>query len=85
MLNNFFVTSAESSCRAERARKRADDHVYFCGIDVLRFGDAAAGATEDAVGPGFVEDKTEFILEFEFNLHKLLADSSTLVISMNTR
>jgi len=77
MLDNFFVTSTESSCRAERARKRTDDHVYFCSIDVLRFGDAAAGATEDAVGPGFVEDKTEFILQFEFDLDKLLANSSS--------
>jgi len=85
MLNNFLITSTESSCRAERARKRADDHVYFCSVDVLRFGDAAAGATEDAVGPGFVEDKTEFILEFEFDLEKRLANSSTLVISMDTR
>jgi len=76
MLNHFFVTGAESSCRAERARKRADDHVYFCGIDVLRFGDAAAGATEDAVGPGFVEDKTELILQFEFDLEKRLANLS---------
>jgi len=76
MLNNFLVTGTESSCRTERARKRADDHVYFCSVNVLRFGDAAAGATEDAVGPGFVEDETEFILEFEFNLHKLLANSS---------
>jgi hypothetical protein len=68
MLDNLLVASAETSSRAERARKRTNDHVYFGGIDVLRFGYATAGAAKDAVGPGFVEDETEFVLEFEFDL-----------------
>ena len=76
MLDNLLVASTKTSSRAERASKRTDDHVYFGGIDVLRFGDAAAGATEDAVGPGFVEDKTELILQFEFDLEKRLANLS---------
>jgi hypothetical protein len=49
----------------------------------LRFGDAAAGATEDAVGPGFVENETEFVLEFEFNLVKVLASSSVFLLNMD--
>lgn len=83
MLDDFLVAGAETSCGTERARERTDNHVYFCSIDVLRFGDAAAGATEDAVGPGFVENETEFVLEFEFNLVKVLASSSVFLLNMD--
>jgi hypothetical protein len=40
----------------------------------LGFGDTAAGAAEDAVGPGFVEDESEFVFELEFNLFNMLAN-----------
>lgn len=68
MLDDFAVSSAEASSRAQGPRERSDDHVDLCCRDVLRFGYAAAGAAEDAVGPCFVEDEAEFVLEFEFDL-----------------
>jgi hypothetical protein len=54
MLDDFFVAGAETASGAERAGEGADDHVNLGGVDVLGFGDAAAGATQDTVGPGFV-------------------------------
>jgi hypothetical protein len=68
MFDDFFVCGAEAAGCAERTREGTDNHVDFSGVDVLGFGDAAAGAAKDAVGPGFVEDEAEFVLEFEFDL-----------------
>jgi hypothetical protein len=68
VLDDFFVAGAETASSAEGTGEGADNHVDFSGVDVLGFGDAAAGAAKDAVGPGFVEDEAEFVLEFEFDL-----------------
>lgn len=75
MLDDLFVTSAETSGCAERARKRTNDHIHFGGVNVLSFRYTAAGATEDPIGPGFVEDEAELVLEFELNLCMLSAHS----------
>lgn len=76
MLDDVDGACAEAATGAERAGERADDHVDGGGVDILGFGDAAAGAAEDAEGPGLVEDKAEFVAEAEFNLGALLARSS---------
>lgn len=76
MLDDVDGACAEAATGAERAGKRTDDHVDGGGVDVLGFGDAAAGAAEDAEGPGLVEDEAEFVAEAEFNLGALLAPSS---------
>lgn len=82
MLDDFFVASAETSGSAERTGKRTNNHVYFGSVDVLRFGDAATGATEDAVGPGFVEDEAELVLELELDLGRWLVEYSCALRDM---
>lgn len=68
MFYDFFVAGAETASCAERTGERTDDHVDFGCVDVLCFCDAATSAAEDAIGPGFVEDEAEFVLELEFDL-----------------
>lgn len=76
MLDDVGGAGAETAACAEGTRKRTNDHVDGGGVDILCFGDAAAGAAEDAKGPGLVEDEAEFVAEAEFNLGALLARSS---------
>lgn len=68
MFYDFVGADAEATAGAERACEGADDHVDLGGVDVLMLGEAAAGAAEDAKGPGFVEDEAEFVAEFKFDL-----------------
>ena len=68
VLDDLAVAGAEAAARAERPRERADDHVDGGRVDVLVLGDAAGGAAQDAVGPGFVEDEPEFVAVFELDL-----------------
>lgn len=74
MLYDVGGAGAETAAGAEGTGERTDDHVYGGGVDVLGFRDTAAGAAEDAEGPGLIEDEAEFVAEAEFNLGALLAE-----------
>lgn len=68
MFDDFVGAGAEATPCTQGTGEGADYHVDVAGVNFLVFGDAAAGATEDAKGPSFVEDEAEFVAEFQFNL-----------------
>lgn len=74
MFDDVVAAGAEAAAGAERAGQTADDHVDEGRVDVLVFGEAAAGAAENAVGEGFFEDEPEFVLEFEVDEGREVGD-----------
>ena len=68
MVDNLLGAGAEATSCAQWAGERADNHVNAGRVAILVLRDAAAGAAEDAKGPGFVEDEAEFVAEFELDL-----------------
>lgn len=73
MTDNLLCSSAEAACTTEGPGERTGDHIDLVGIDVLCLCYASTCPSEHTKGPGLVDYKTEFVLEFQFDLERVSA------------
>lgn len=68
MLDHLLSPGAETPGSAQGSREATDNHVNLSSIHILCFTKSTAGSTKNSIRPRFVEDQSELVLVFEFNL-----------------